>query len=80
MASVDDKVAIEGEADWHFQTRIFKGWCDTATHLYAIQIAEMVLENRIMVSLMCMYSAKDGLIGDCIWYILEAGRWAALGS
>jgi len=38
----------------------------------------MVLENRIAVSPMCMYSAEDGLIGD--WHMVHLGSRAMGGA
>jgi len=42
------------------------------------KVRDMVLENRIMVSPMCMYSAEDGLIGD--WHLVHLGSRAMGGA
>lgn len=42
------------------------------------RLRDMVLENRIMVSPMCMYSADDGTIGD--WHLVHLGSRAMGGA
>ena len=42
------------------------------------KLRDMVLENRIAVSPMCMYSAEDGLIGD--WHLVHLGSRAMGGA
>ncbi|MDP6518054.1 MAG: FAD-dependent monooxygenase, partial [Alphaproteobacteria bacterium] len=42
------------------------------------RMRDMVLENRIAVSPMCMYSAEDGTIGD--WHLVHLGSRAMGGA
>ena len=42
------------------------------------RLRELLLENRIAVSPMCMYSADDGLIGD--WHLVHLGSRAIGGA
>ena len=42
------------------------------------RLREMLLENRIMMSPMCMYSAENGLIGD--WHLVHLGSRAMGGA
>jgi anthraniloyl-CoA monooxygenase len=42
------------------------------------KLRDMVLENRIMVSPMCMYSASDGIVGD--WHLVHLGSRAMGGA
>ena len=42
------------------------------------KLRDMVLENRIAVSPMCMYSAENGLIGD--WHLVHLGSRAMGGA
>ena len=42
------------------------------------KLRDMVLENRIMVSPMCMYSATDGIVGD--WHLVHLGSRAMGGA
>lgn len=39
-----------------------------------LQLAELTLQNRIVVSPMCQYSAEDGVAGD--WHIMHIGQFA----
>src|SRR5262249_13382085 len=43
-----------------------------------IQLREMRIENRIVVSPMCMYSAKDGLVND--FHLVHYGARASGGA
>jgi anthraniloyl-CoA monooxygenase len=42
------------------------------------KLRNMIIENRIAVSPMCMYSAEDGLIGD--WHLVHLGSRAMGGA
>ena len=42
------------------------------------KLRDMVLDNRIMVSPMCMYSATDGIVGD--WHLVHLGSRAMGGA
>jgi anthraniloyl-CoA monooxygenase len=42
------------------------------------KLRDMIVENRIAVSPMCMYSAEDGLIGD--WHLVHLGSRAMGGA
>jgi hypothetical protein len=41
----------------------------------SVNIGNLQLKNRLVVSPMCQYSAKDGFANNCIWFI-----WANLQS
>ncbi|MBM3566424.1 MAG: bifunctional salicylyl-CoA 5-hydroxylase/oxidoreductase, partial [Alphaproteobacteria bacterium] len=43
-----------------------------------LRLRDMVLDNRVVVSPMCMYSAKDGLVGD--WHLVHLGSRAVGGA
>jgi len=42
------------------------------------RLRDLVLENRVVVSPMCQYSAEDGLIGD--WHLVHLGSRAVGGA
>lgn len=42
------------------------------------RLRDMVLENRVVVSPMCMYSAEDGVVGD--WHLVHLGSRAMGGA
>lgn len=42
------------------------------------RLRDMVLENRIVVSPMCMYSAEDGVVGE--WHLVHLGSRAIGGA
>jgi len=42
-----------------------------------LRLREIEFKNRIGVSPMCQYSAKDGIREHGIWCIWAAGLWAA---
>ena len=43
-----------------------------------LQIRDVSLRNRIVVSPMCQYSAKDGHVGD--WHLVHLGKFAQGGA
>ena len=46
-----------------------------------IALREVKLRNRIVVSPMCQYSAKDGQVGDCVFYNAADHReWFHVGQ
>lgn len=43
-----------------------------------IKLRELELANRIVVSPMCQYSAREGTVGD--WHVMHLGQFAVSGS
>ena len=74
VSSVDDMVA-ERAAE---QSGVARGNITPPPMFTPFRLREMVLENRIMVSPMCMYSAVDGTIGD--WHLVHLGSRAVGGA
>ena len=79
VASVDDMVADRAAKQTGIPRSEFSRGGVTPPPIFTpYKLREMVLENRIMVSPMCMYSAKDGLIGD--WHLVHIGSRAMGGA
>ena len=43
-----------------------------------LKIRDVSLRNRVVVSPMCQYSAKDGFVGD--WHLVHLGKFAQGGA
>ncbi|MDG2034509.1 MAG: FAD-dependent monooxygenase [Rhodospirillales bacterium] len=79
VESVDDMVADRAAKQTGIPRAEFSRGGVTPPPIFTpYKLREMVLENRIMVSPMCMYSAEDGLIGD--WHLVHIGSRAMGGA
>ena len=79
VTAVDDMIANKAEAQTGIPRAEFSRGGVTPPPIFTpYKLREMVLENRIMVSPMCMYSADDGLIGD--WHLVHIGSRAMGGA
>ena len=74
VAKVDDMVAEKAAT----QSGLSRGNITPPPMFTPFKLREMVLDNRIMVSPMCMYSANDGMIGD--WHLVHLGSRAMGGA
>ena len=49
------------------------------SHLFSpLKIRDLTLENRLVISPMCQYSAGDGIAND--WHIVHLGKFAQGGA
>jgi anthraniloyl-CoA monooxygenase len=69
-----------GAMDRWFASRTEAAWAEPPPPpmFSPFRLRSLLLENRVVVSPMCMYSAEDGLVGD--WHLVHLGARAVGGA
>ena len=80
----DELVLLEHDPPASDRTRLWDRWTSSdgepvkSALFEPIRLRELTLENRIVVSPMCQYSAVDGSAGD--WHVIHLGHLALGGA
>jgi len=78
VAQVDERFAQQAERQSGVAVRRGKGGATPPPMFTPFRLRELLVPNRVVVSPMCMYSAKDGSVHD--WHLVHLGSRAMGGA